>query len=70
MSAVVTSLKGQTFDDIVFENYGYAPQMLGPVIDANPDALSLGIHLPAGVEINLPSITAAPAKAEFVNLWN
>ncbi len=70
MSALAISQEGQTLDDIVFAHYGLAPQMLEPVINANLNILGLGIHLPAGVQINLPTIDAAPPRAQIVNLWD
>ena len=70
MSATVISRAGQTLDDIVFENYGFARHMLEAVKAANPAALRLGIHLPAGLSINLPEITTAQSEAVTVNLWD
>lgn len=59
-----------TLDDIVHEIYGDNPHMLAPLTDANPDAVILGVHLPAGTTINLPTITPATTTQQTINLWD
>jgi len=70
MTSTVTSREGQTLDDIVFENFGFARHMLASVTAANPHALKFGVKLPAGILINLPAEIETPSRAEIINLWD
>ncbi len=70
MTQTLKTQSGQTIDDIVYQIYGDNPHMLAAVTGANPHALNLGIHLPAGIEINLPEIIPTTKTQTIINLWD
>ena len=61
---------GQTMDDVVYYIYGDRPQMLGPVIAANPLVLGGGVNFPEGITINLPPIVETSKTVKTINLWD
>lgn len=69
MDTIITQ-KDQTLDDIVYQVYGDRPQMLAPLTDANTHVLDVGIHLPAGLTINLPPVSETPKTVTTLNLWD
>lgn len=68
--SIMPAHKNETLDAIVFRAYGDAPQMLAPLIAANPNILHLGIHLPEGTPINLPPTERTSKTVQTVNLWD
>lgn len=66
---VVHALAGETVDELVWRAAGTSA--VEPVLEANPGLAGLGPRLPEGQPVLLPEIvSAAPAAAELVQLWN
>lgn len=62
---------GDVIDQLCFDHYGQTAGVTESVIRANPDLLSYGTHLPAGLTVKLPTLTVQSTQQQTaVNLWD
>ncbi|HDL8286787.1 TPA: tail protein X [Yersinia enterocolitica] len=65
----VIAAQGDTLDALCFRHYGRTEDVVERVLAANPGLAELGVILPHGIGIELPTINTAPQR-ESVNLWD
>lgn len=68
MKTTVQSLQGDTVASLCYRHYGKTQGIVEQVLDANPTLATLGITLPTGTVVTMPSPKAAPTKTT-VTLW-
>lgn len=59
-----------TIDLIAWKCLGTSAGSIRGIVKANPFLLDHPAHLPAGLTIEIPTITKVEAKAETINLWD
>lgn len=69
----LTSIQGDTLDELLWRERGLDARVLGEVLAANPGLADLGPVLPIGTSVLVPgqvlAATAAPVR-ELVQLWS
>lgn len=67
----LTSIQGDTLDELLWRERGLGAEALGEVLAANPGLADLGATLPIGTAVLVPAI-AAPAVPvrDIVQLWS
>ncbi|WP_145507199.1 tail protein X [Yersinia alsatica] len=65
----VIASQGDSLDVLCYRHYGYTEGVIEQVFIVNPGLAELGVILPHGTAIELPTINTAP-KRETVNLWD
>lgn len=71
MATRYVTVEGDLIDVICYREYG-STDFLGDLIAANRHILELPLHLPAGIDITLPSFATRRSrpKRETVQLWD
>jgi phage tail protein X len=68
--AVYLTKANDMLDAICFQYYGESRDYTEVVREANPDLTSLGPLLPAGIQIELPSLDDVMIQPDTIRLWD
>lgn len=67
---LVRSLQGDTLSSIAWRHLGQSSGLVEQLLPANPHLADLPPVLPAGIQVRLPILAAAPAAVQAVRLWD
>lgn len=66
----LNALQGESLDALCWRHYGRTAGVVEQVLEANPGLADIGVILPHGTLVNLPSAPAQANQAQMVNLWD
>lgn len=70
MSNIYITRQGETVDLACLAHYGRTEKVVEAVLEANPGLAALGMVLPIGTTIIMPSISSTATQPRLVSLWD
>jgi len=67
---IVRARQGDTVDKLVFARYGKTDGIVATVLDLNPGLAAIGMILPLGTEVFMPTIVTQDLVKPTITLWS